>query len=165
MVVFKNSPAANTHNLALVNSGSKNAVASDGTAANPTHNWLPVGDSSNCTRRPKQDRTANIHRSVIWNLPVCLFISSAQFHDVWRFCGQLKQAGPISTQPTTVELLGPFILVFEPLLQLVGTYRHFVGPLRRPLGNPHASLREGIQELGGLVPMSNPVPRREWPPG
>jgi hypothetical protein len=165
MVVFKNSPAANTHNLALVKSGSKNAVAVDGAVVNPTNNWLPVGDSSNCTRRPKQDRTANIHRYVIWNLPVCLFISSAQFHDVWRFCGQLKQAGPISTQPTTVELLGPFILVFEPLLQLVGTYRHFVGPLRRPLGNPHASLREGIQEFGGLVPMSNPVPLWEWPSG
>ena len=47
MVVFKNSPAANTHNLALVKSGSKNTVAIDGVVVNPPNNWLPVGDTSN----------------------------------------------------------------------------------------------------------------------
>lgn len=44
VVTFKNSSAVNTHNWALVEAGSKDAVAADGTAAGPANNWLPVND-------------------------------------------------------------------------------------------------------------------------
>lgn len=44
VVTFKNSSSVNTHNWALVEAGTKDAVAADGTAAGPANNWLPVGD-------------------------------------------------------------------------------------------------------------------------
>ena len=45
VVTFNNSSTTNTHNWALVEAGTKDAVAADGTAAGPDNNWLPVNDS------------------------------------------------------------------------------------------------------------------------
>jgi len=45
VVNFHNSSSVNTHNWALVEAGTKDAVAADGTGAGPTNNWLPVDDS------------------------------------------------------------------------------------------------------------------------
>ena len=45
VVTFNNSSSVNTHNWALVQAGTKDAVAADGTAAGPANNWLPVNDS------------------------------------------------------------------------------------------------------------------------
>ena len=45
VVIFNNSSSVNTHNWALVEAGTKDAVAADGTAAGPDNNWLPVNDS------------------------------------------------------------------------------------------------------------------------
>ena len=45
VVTFKNSSSVNTHNWALVEAGTKDAVATDGTAAGPANHWLPVDDS------------------------------------------------------------------------------------------------------------------------
>ena len=45
MVNFTNSSGVNSHNWALVENGTKDAVAADGTGAGPTNNWLPVDDS------------------------------------------------------------------------------------------------------------------------
>ena len=42
---FNNSSAVNTHNWALVEAGTKDAVATDGLAAGQGNNWLPVNDS------------------------------------------------------------------------------------------------------------------------
>lgn len=44
-VTFTNSSVVNSHNWALVEAGTKDAVAADGTTAGPTNNWLPVNDS------------------------------------------------------------------------------------------------------------------------
>jgi azurin len=44
VVNFNNSSSVNTHNWALVEGGTKDAVAIDGTAAGPDNNWLPVND-------------------------------------------------------------------------------------------------------------------------
>lgn len=43
-VKFTNSSSVNTHNWALVEAGTKDAVSSDGTGAGPANNWLPVDD-------------------------------------------------------------------------------------------------------------------------
>ena len=45
VVKFNNSSSVNTHNWALVEAGTKDAVAIDGTAAGPDNHWLPVNDS------------------------------------------------------------------------------------------------------------------------
>ena len=45
VVNFTNSSGVNSHNWAVVESGTKDAVSVDGTTAGPTNNWLPVGDS------------------------------------------------------------------------------------------------------------------------
>ena len=45
VVNFNNSPSVNSHNWAVVEAGTKDAVAADGTAAGPDNNWLPVNDS------------------------------------------------------------------------------------------------------------------------
>lgn len=44
VVNFNNSSSVNSHNWALVEAGTKDAVAADGTAAGPDNNWLPVND-------------------------------------------------------------------------------------------------------------------------
>ena len=44
-ITFKNPSTVNTHNLVIVEAGTKDAVATDGTAAGPTNNWVPPGDS------------------------------------------------------------------------------------------------------------------------
>ena len=43
-VNFTNSSSFNTHNWALVEAGTKDAVATDGLAAGQDNNWLPVDD-------------------------------------------------------------------------------------------------------------------------
>ena len=45
VLTFTNSSSVNTHNWALVEAGTKDAVAADGTAAGPANHWLPVDDS------------------------------------------------------------------------------------------------------------------------
>ena len=45
VLIFNNSSGIFTHNWALVQAGTKDAVAADGTAAGPDNNWLPVNDS------------------------------------------------------------------------------------------------------------------------
>jgi len=45
VVTFNNSSSVNSHNWALVEAGTKDAVATDGLAAGPGANWLPVDDS------------------------------------------------------------------------------------------------------------------------
>ena len=45
VVTFNNSSGINSHNWALVEAGTKDAVATDGLAAGQDNNWLPVGDS------------------------------------------------------------------------------------------------------------------------
>ena len=45
VVTFNNSSSVNIHNWAIVEAGTKDAVAADGTAAGPENNWLPVNDS------------------------------------------------------------------------------------------------------------------------
>ena len=45
VLTFNNSSSVNTHNWALVEAGTKDAVATDGLAAGQDSNWLPVGDS------------------------------------------------------------------------------------------------------------------------
>ena len=44
-ITFNNPSTVNTHNLVIVEAGTKDAVATDGTAAGPTNNWVPPGDS------------------------------------------------------------------------------------------------------------------------
>ncbi len=45
VVNFNNSSGVNSHNWALVENGTKDAVSADGTAAGPGGDWLPAGDS------------------------------------------------------------------------------------------------------------------------
>ncbi len=45
VVNFNNSSTVNSHNWVLVPAGTKDAVATDGTAAGPDNNWIPVNDS------------------------------------------------------------------------------------------------------------------------
>ena len=45
VLTFNNSSGINTHNWALVEAGTKDAVATDGLAAGQDNNWLPVNDS------------------------------------------------------------------------------------------------------------------------
>ncbi len=45
VVTFNNSSSVNTHNWAIVEAGTKDAVATDGLAAGQDNNWLPVDDS------------------------------------------------------------------------------------------------------------------------
>ena len=45
VVTFNNSSGVNSHNWALVEAGTKDAVATDGLAAGQDNHWLPVGDS------------------------------------------------------------------------------------------------------------------------
>ncbi len=45
VVTFNNSSSVNSHNWALVEAGTKDAVATDGLAAGQDNNWLPVNDS------------------------------------------------------------------------------------------------------------------------
>ena len=45
VVTFNNSSGVNSHNWALVEDGTKDAVATDGLAAGQGSHWLPVGDS------------------------------------------------------------------------------------------------------------------------
>lgn len=45
VVTFKNTSVVNTHNWALVQAGTKDAVAADGVTAGLDNNWLPVNDS------------------------------------------------------------------------------------------------------------------------
>ena len=45
VVTFNNSSGFNTHNWALVEAGTKDAVATDGLAAGQDNNWLPVNDA------------------------------------------------------------------------------------------------------------------------
>tara|TARA_B100001964_G_scaffold218180_1_gene258968 strand:- start:144 stop:716 length:573 start_codon:yes stop_codon:yes gene_type:complete len=45
VVNFNNSSGVNSHNWAIVENGTKDAVSVDGTAAGPANDWLPVGDS------------------------------------------------------------------------------------------------------------------------
>ena len=45
VVTFNNSSGVNSHNWALVEAGTKDAVSTDGLAAGQGNNWLPVGDS------------------------------------------------------------------------------------------------------------------------
>ncbi|PKB71198.1 MAG: hypothetical protein BZY87_06590 [SAR202 cluster bacterium Io17-Chloro-G6] len=44
VVTFTNSSSVNTHNWALVEASTKDAVATDGLAAGQDNNWLPVDD-------------------------------------------------------------------------------------------------------------------------
>ena len=44
-MTFNNSSSVNTHNWAMVEAGTKDAVATDGLAAGQDNNWLPVDDS------------------------------------------------------------------------------------------------------------------------
>ncbi len=44
VVTFNNSSSANIHNWALVEAGTKDAVAADGLTAGQANNWLPVND-------------------------------------------------------------------------------------------------------------------------
>ena len=43
-ITFTNPSANNQHNLVIVQAGTKDAVAADGTAAGPANNWVPPGD-------------------------------------------------------------------------------------------------------------------------
>ena len=43
-VTFNNPSTVNTHNFVVVQPGTKDAVAQDGTAAGPGNNWVPPGD-------------------------------------------------------------------------------------------------------------------------
>ena len=45
VVTFNNSSGVNSHNFAIVEAGTKDAVATDGLAAGQDNNWLPVDDS------------------------------------------------------------------------------------------------------------------------
>ncbi len=45
VVTFNNSSSVNSHNFAIVEAGTKDAVATDGLAAGQNNNWLPVDDS------------------------------------------------------------------------------------------------------------------------
>ncbi|MDA1127859.1 MAG: plastocyanin/azurin family copper-binding protein [Chloroflexi bacterium] len=45
VVTFNNSSAFNTHNWAIVEAGTKDAVATDGLTAGQGNDWLPVDDS------------------------------------------------------------------------------------------------------------------------
>ena len=45
VVNFNNSSGVNSHNWVLVENGTKDAVATDGTAAGPGGDWLPADDS------------------------------------------------------------------------------------------------------------------------
>jgi|TARA_Y100000310_G_C20253367_1_gene610165 azurin len=45
VVTFNNSSSVNSHNWALVEAGTKDAVATDGLAAGQDNHWLPVNDS------------------------------------------------------------------------------------------------------------------------
>ena len=45
VVTFNNSSGVNFHNFVLVQPGTKDAVAADGTAAGPANDWVPPGDS------------------------------------------------------------------------------------------------------------------------
>ena len=45
VVTFNNSSSVNSHNWAMVEAGTKDAVATDGLAAGQDNNWLPVDDS------------------------------------------------------------------------------------------------------------------------
>jgi azurin len=45
VVTFNNSSGVNSHNWALVEAGTKDAVATDGLASGQGNNWLPVDDS------------------------------------------------------------------------------------------------------------------------
>ena len=45
VLTFNNSSNVNPHNWVLVPAGTKDAVATDGTAAGPNNNWIPVNDS------------------------------------------------------------------------------------------------------------------------
>jgi azurin len=44
-IAFTNPSAVNTHNLVIVEAGTKDLVAADGSAAGPTNNWVLPGDS------------------------------------------------------------------------------------------------------------------------
>ena len=44
VVTFNNSSSVNSHNLVIVESKTKDAVAADGTTAGPANNWVPPGD-------------------------------------------------------------------------------------------------------------------------
>ena len=44
-ITFTNPSANNQHNLVIVEAGTKDAVAADGTTAGPTNDWVPPGDS------------------------------------------------------------------------------------------------------------------------
>ena len=61
-VTFTNSSSVNFHNWALVENGTKDAVAADGTGAGPDNNWLPVDDSrvigNTMVLKPGQSDTA-----------------------------------------------------------------------------------------------------------
>jgi len=45
VVTFNNSSSVNSHNWAVVEAGTKDAVATDGLAAGQDNNWLPANDS------------------------------------------------------------------------------------------------------------------------
>ena len=45
VVTFNNSSGVNFHNFVLVQPGTKDAVAADGTTAGPANDWVPPGDS------------------------------------------------------------------------------------------------------------------------
>ncbi len=45
VVTFNNSSSVNSHNWALVEAGTKDAVATDGLAAGQDNHWLPANDS------------------------------------------------------------------------------------------------------------------------
>ena len=51
VVNFNNSSTVNTHNWALVEVGTKDAVAAGGYAAGAENNWLPVDDPRLLRRR------------------------------------------------------------------------------------------------------------------
>ena len=44
-ITFTNPSANNQHNLVIVQDGTKDAVAADGTTAGPANDWVPPGDS------------------------------------------------------------------------------------------------------------------------
>jgi azurin len=44
-ITFTNPSANNQHNLVIVEAGTKDAVAADGTAAGPANDWVPPGDA------------------------------------------------------------------------------------------------------------------------
>ena len=44
-ITFKNVSSVNTHNLVIVEAGTKDLVATDGLAAGQENNWVPAGDS------------------------------------------------------------------------------------------------------------------------